>query len=128
MTSNKLNLSNLKKSDQKYSQFIARINCEGDICPDAYATSLPLLEKMILVKFNQDTMVVPPESSHFGYYVPGQDHDIVDMTQLPVYTENRIGLKEMNENGKIIFLDTGKGSCLELVYFSDKIIKTVESD
>ena len=70
---------------------------------------------MILVKFNQDTMVVPPESSHFGYYVPGQDHDIVDMTQLPVYTENRIGLREMNENGKIIFLDTGKGSCLELV-------------
>ena len=63
---------------------------------------------MVLVKFNQDSMVVPPESSHFGYYVPGQDHDIVDMTQLPVYTEDRIGLKEMNENGKIVFLDTGK--------------------
>ena len=63
---------------------------------------------MVLVKFNQDKVVVPRESSHFGFYAPGQDSIIVDMTQLPVYTENRIGLKEMYENGKIVFLDTGK--------------------
>ena len=96
------------KPSKKYSQFLARINCEGGICPNAYAKNLPLLEKMVLVKFNQDSVVVPRESSHFGFYAPGQDEVIVDMTQLPVYTENRIGLKEMYENGKIVFLDTGK--------------------
>lgn len=90
----------------KYSQFIARINCEGEICPFEYETNLKKLNKMVLIKFNQDTMVVPRESSHFGYYSPGQQTEISNMTELSVFTEDRIGLKTMLENDQIDFIST----------------------
>ena len=94
-------------------------------------------------------MVVPPESSHFGpglwsdfwmsknlcdskkaqtsYYQPGQDQKVVDMTELPVYTEDRIGLKEMNENGQIIFLDTdGDHLAITEDFFAEEIVPFLE--
>ena len=61
---------------------------------------------MVLIKFNQDTMVVPRESSHFGYYSPGQQTKISNMTELPVFTEDRIGLKDMLANDQIDFIST----------------------
>ena len=114
---------NQEETYTKYSQFIARINCEGGICPAAYAENLKLLEKFVMVKFNQDSMVVPPESSHFGYYQPGQDQDVVDMHQLPVYTDNRIGLREMDEQGKLVMLSTD-GDHLQITedFFAEQIV------
>ena len=107
----------------KYSQFIARINCEGGICPAEYETNLKKLNKMVLIKFNQDTMVVPRESSHFGYYTPGQQTEISNMTDLPVFTEDRIGLKDMLENDQIVFLSTD-GDHLQFTeeFFEDQIV------
>ena len=68
-------------------------------------------------------MVVPPESSHFGYYQPGQDQDVVDMRQLPVYADNRIGLREMDEQGKLVMLSTD-GDHLQITedFFAEQIV------
>ena len=48
-------------------------------------------------------MVVPKESSHFGYYAPGQDNDILAYNQTDLYTEDRIGLKTLDKAGKLHF-------------------------
>ena len=48
-------------------------------------------------------MVVPKESSHFGYYSPGQDTEILPYDQTELYTEDRIGLKTLDTAGKLHF-------------------------
>ena len=49
------------------------------------------------------------------------------MTELPVYTEDRIGLKEMNENGQIIFLDTdGDHLAITEDFFANEIVPFLE--
>ena len=83
-----------------------------------------------MIKFNQDTMVVPKESSHFGYYAPGQETQIVNMTQLPVFTQDRIGLGQMLKDGKIIFLDTGKYYTVLIIraFIMEKLILISDGD
>ena len=55
----------------QYSQFIGPINNELEI-NESFKTNLQKLENFVMVKFLQDSMVVPKESSHFGYYKDGQ--------------------------------------------------------
>ena len=37
--------------------------------------------------FANDTMVVPRESSHFGFYAEGQDQRVVPLEQTKLYTQ-----------------------------------------
>lgn len=87
---------------KQYSQFIAVVNNEHEF-NQTYKDNLEKLENLVLVKFAEDTMVVPKESSHFGYYSPGQDTDILAYNQTDLYKENRIGLKTLNTAGKLHF-------------------------
>jgi hypothetical protein len=49
-----------------------------------------------MVKFTEDTVVVPRESEWFGFY--GEDGKaIVPLENSPLYTEDWLGLKAMNE-------------------------------
>lgn len=49
------------------------------------------------------------------------------MTQLSLYTEDRIGLKEMNENGQVILLDTdGDHLAITEDFFADEIVPFLE--
>ncbi|KAK9502490.1 hypothetical protein O3M35_011261 [Rhynocoris fuscipes] len=56
--------------------------------------------------FEKDTMVVPKESEWFGFYTPGQDKEITNLTSSRIYLddEDRLGLRQMNEEGKLTFL------------------------
>lgn len=58
-----------------------------------------------MVKFANDTMVDPKESSWFGYYTPGQDKEIESLLDSKFYTKDRLGLQKMNSDGKLIFLE-----------------------
>jgi len=85
------------------SVFLGDINNEKTINND-YKTNLLKLENMVLVKFLQDTMVVPPDSEWFGFYTPGQAVTIQQMNETDLYTEDKIGLQELNNQGKVAFL------------------------
>lgn len=101
---------------KQYSQFIAVVNNDHEF-NQTYKDNLEKLENLVLVKFakvpqrlffasihnNKDTMVVPKESSHFGYYSPGQDNDILAYNQTDLYNEDRIGLKKLDNAGKVHF-------------------------
>merc|ERR1711892_1732 len=72
------------------SHFLAEINNEKPEKNASYVVNLNKLENFIMIKHNQDTKVQPKE------FLPLRDS--------PIYTEDRIGLKTMDEAGKLHFL------------------------
>ncbi len=51
-------------------------------------------------------MVEPRGSEHFEFYAPGQDEVILPLKESPIYTEDWIGLRALDEAGRLIFLET----------------------
>jgi len=105
------------------SQFIAEVNNEKAEKNASYAINLANLENFVLVKNNQDSMVEPRESSHFEFYTPGQADVILPLRESPLYTEDRIGLKALDEAGRLVFMSI-EGNHLEFSrqWFIDEII------
>ncbi|KAL4235808.1 Palmitoyl-protein thioesterase 1 [Mactra antiquata] len=88
---------------RKKSIFLADINQEVTV-NQTYKTNMLKLKNLVLVKFLQDTMVEPRESEWFGFYTPGQDKKLYTMFDSPLYTEDKLGLKTLNDTGRITFL------------------------
>ena len=120
------------------SQFIAEVNNEKAEKNASYAINLASLENFVLVKHNQvicclfifmtmmivqDSMVEPRESSHFEFYTPGQADVILPLRESPLYTEDRIGLKALDEAGRLVFMEV-EGNHLEFSrqWFIDEIV------
>jgi len=105
------------------SKFIAEINNEKAEKNETYAVNLATLENFVLVKHNQDGMVEPRESEHFEFYTPGQSDVILPLRESPIYVEDRIGLKALDESGRLHFLDV-EGDHLQFTrqWFIDNII------
>lgn len=73
--------------EQEYiekSIFLADINNEREINYD-YRKNLMNLNNLVLVMFLNDTMVVPKESSWFGFYAPGQDVNLTKLEDSVLY-------------------------------------------
>lgn len=87
---------------QKGSTFLADINNEVAINED-YVQNLQRIKKFVMIKFNNDSMVTPRESSWFQFYVPGQDKSLLALSESRVYS--RLGLDRMDEEGKLVFHD-----------------------
>lgn len=88
---------------KRRSVFLADINQERHINA-SYKTNLQQLNNLVLVMFDNDTMVEPKESEWFGYYKPGQTSDMYTLQNSSLYTEDRLGLKALDEAGRIHFL------------------------
>ncbi|KAG8753540.1 hypothetical protein FRC12_011503 [Ceratobasidium sp. 428] len=86
--------------------FLADINAEvsdiGDV--SMYKKNLASLDALVLVLFSEDKTVVPKESGWFGSYKAAKaDETIVPMRQQPIYQDDRIGLRTLDESGRIHF-------------------------
>jgi len=105
------------------SQFIAEVNNEKAEKNASYAINLASLENFVMVKHNQDSMVEPRESSHFEFYTPGQADVILPLRESPLYTEDRIGLKTLDEAGRLVLMEV-EGNHLEFSrqWFIDEIV------
>ncbi|XP_045766736.1 palmitoyl-protein thioesterase 1 [Maniola jurtina] len=88
---------------KKSSEFLADINNERKI-NQTYVQNLNKLEHFVMVKFNNDSIVQPKETEWFGFYAPGQAKKLISLQQSKLYKEDRLGLKKMDEDGKLIFL------------------------
>jgi len=87
------------------SLFLADINNEVTHNQD-YKDNLMKLEKFVMVKFADDTVVDPKASEWFEFYAPGQADQILPLNQSQIYLEDRLGLQEMDNNGQLAFLST----------------------
>lgn len=57
---------------------------------EEYRTNLMKLDNFVMVKFLEDSMVVPRESEWFGFYAPGQDVEVLPLQQTQLYLEVRL--------------------------------------
>jgi len=85
------------------SHYLAPINNELEVVNEAYRAKMEELENFVMVMFNQDEIVVPKESAHFRFYRPGQDVELEALEDSALYQDNLIGLKTLNEQGKLHF-------------------------
>lgn len=66
------------------SIFLSDINNEKKVRKD-YIKNLQKLEHFVMVKFDNDTMVQPRESSWFGFYKPGQSKKLQTLQESDIY-------------------------------------------
>lgn len=85
------------------SLFLADINNEIHL-NKSYKKNLQRLENMVFVKFENDSLVIPVESEWFGFYASGQATEIETLEESELYKEDRLGLKNLMENGRLHFL------------------------
>lgn len=52
---------------------------------ESYAENLQQLERLVLVLFQNDSMVTPRESSWFGFYAPGQADKILSFEETELF-------------------------------------------
>lgn len=81
-----------------------------------YAENLSSLNKLVLLRFNQDVTVVPPQSAHFTLPSPSATNcpfppdpndlacylDPVPYEDLPLYGQDYIGLKKLDKKGGLV--------------------------
>ncbi|KAF8795514.1 palmitoyl-protein thioesterase 1-like [Argiope bruennichi] len=104
------------------SIFLAEINNEN-VKNETYKNNLKKLENFVMVMFTEDKMVDPKESEWFGFYKPGQAKETVKLQDTPLYQEDWLGLKEMDKNKKLHFLQAiGDHLQIDLNWFKQEII------
>ncbi|XP_016499403.1 uncharacterized protein LOC107818009 isoform X4 [Nicotiana tabacum] len=71
------------------------------------------LENLVLIMFEKDEILVPKQTSWFGYYPDGSWSTVLPANETKLYIEDWIGLKILDEAGKVKFLNVS-GSHLEI--------------
>uniref|UniRef100_A0AAR2LMQ5 Palmitoyl-protein thioesterase 1 n=1 Tax=Pygocentrus nattereri TaxID=42514 RepID=A0AAR2LMQ5_PYGNA len=90
---------------KQHSLFLADINQER-VVNETYKKNLMSLEKFVMVKFLQDSIVDPVVSEWFGFFKTGQAEQTETLQESALYKEDRLGLAEMDKAGKLVFLAT----------------------
>ena len=67
-----------------------------------YSENLAALDSFYMYIFEEDSVVVPKESGWFGLFDP-KDSSIKYLRDLSIYREDRLGLKKLDEEGKLYF-------------------------
>jgi palmitoyl-protein thioesterase len=132
------------------NHFLTSINNEiADTRNKTYAHNLATLETLVLVLFERDKTVVPKESAWFGSEVadeedigstlsygygdsesrqiqlganPSPSTTIIPMRQQPLYTEDWIGLRELDKKGAVV-LETCEGEHMQLGDCWERLVK-----
>jgi len=95
------------KTYRKDAHFLPYINNEVPGHQNSsYTQNFKSLEKLVLVMAEDDSMVHPKESEHFGYFKDGSDKELISMKSAPWYTEDWFGLRSLDEAQKIDFYST----------------------
>lgn len=100
----------LNDKDYKKNSELAKWNNEGDVVNSTYKTNFESVDKYIMVKALQDTMVEPKEGEWWGAFdSKGAMHT---MKETNLYQEDLFGLKTVDAAGKVFF-ETTPGNHLQ---------------
>lgn len=95
-----------------HSNFLADINNERDVKNVTYWENMAGLNRFAMFMFEDDQTVNPKESSWFAE-VNATSGRVTMLNERPLYTEDWIGLRSLDERGKLDFL-TVPGSHMQL--------------
>ena len=98
----KILVCNVKISLQEILQLCTN-NCT--MHPISISITLSSFPRSIKIQIFQDTTVEPRETSHFEFYAPGDDTTIIPLRESPLYLEDWIGLKTLDEEGRLHLLE-----------------------
>lgn len=94
----------------KGCRFLPKLNNEiKNTRNSTYKERFASLENLVLIMFEQDTVLVPKETSWFGYYPDGSFDTVLPAQETLLYTEDWIGLKTLDEAGKVKFINVSGG-------------------
>ncbi|KAF7859551.1 hypothetical protein EAF04_008632 [Stromatinia cepivora] len=82
------------------SNFLADINNERVLKNETYKSNMEKLERFVMYVFEDDTTVIPKES---GWWAEVNGTEITPLKERAIYKEDWIGLKTLDEAGKLVF-------------------------
>ncbi|KAL9260190.1 Palmitoyl-protein thioesterase 1-like protein [Drosera capensis] len=86
-------------------RFLPRLNNElPEERNSTYKERFTSLQNLVLIMFEHDSVLIPKETAWFGYYPDGAFSPVMPPEQTQLYTEDWIGLKALNEAGKVKFI------------------------
>jgi palmitoyl-protein thioesterase len=86
----------------KYNKFLADLNNEKAEKSLENKEKFLALEKLVLIKFDQDDMVFPKESAWFQKYK--EKDQVEDLKESLFYQEDFLGLRTLNESERVQFI------------------------
>ena len=92
----------------EHSNFLADINNERVLKNKTYKENILKLENFVMYLFDEDTTVIPKETSWFGEI---NEEQYVPLKNRSIYTEDWLGLKQLDEEGKLVFENINVGIC-----------------
>ncbi|KAH0571045.1 Palmitoyl-protein thioesterase [Spironucleus salmonicida] len=69
-------------------------------------TNFMSIDKLVMFASPKDEIIRPWQSSFLGFFKNGSSTEIVDMEHTDVYLQDLYGLKTMNEEGRIVKIET----------------------
>lgn len=86
-------------------RFLPKLNNEIiDKRNSTYKERFSSLQNLVLIMFEHDTILIPKETAWFGYYPDGSFSSVLPANETQLYTEDWIGLKTLDEAGKVKFI------------------------
>ncbi|OIT32201.1 hypothetical protein A4A49_19477 [Nicotiana attenuata] len=100
-----LKLPNNIAGYMKACHFLPKLNNEIPSHRNStYKKRFSSLENLVLIMFEHDTVLIPRETSWFGYYPDGAFDPILPPNKTELYTEDWIGLKTLDDSGKVQYV------------------------
>ncbi|XP_042505215.1 palmitoyl-protein thioesterase 1-like isoform X2 [Macadamia integrifolia] len=78
-----------------------------------YKERFSSLQNLVLIMFEHDMVLVPRETSWFGYYPDGKFSPVLPPQQTALYVQDWIGLKTLDDAGKVKYISV-PGNHLEI--------------
>lgn len=86
-------------------KFLPKLNNElPDERNSTYKERFTSLQNLVLIMFEHDTVLIPKETSWFGYYPDGAFNPLLPPQQTQLYIEDWIGLKTLDEAGRVKYI------------------------
>ena len=89
-----------------HNPFLPDINNEKAVRNETYKAALSSLDRLVLIRFTEDTVVEPRDSAWFSSFEPGNPPGpLVPMREQAMYTEDWLGLRALDESGRLVLAE-----------------------
>ena len=105
-----------------HNDFMNKLNNEYGFYDESYRARFLQLENVMLIKTKEDKVITPKESSWFEFWDETGER-IVPLTESSFYINDNIGLRTLNEEGKVQFVEFEGG---HISYSDEELLKFVD--